>query len=169
MRKVIITSIISTIIVVVASAFGVRHYTQASTPVGLYEADVDHDGYVSILDLAAVAQYFTQAAPLPTPPVPTPTPGPAWRQYTRTASWPNEYSFQVWCDWGDRLLAGSWSWSPITQTNPVTGATRNGASISTPGAYSVSVTCFDEYEYNDPLASFCFETYTATAWVTRCT
>ena len=66
MRRIIIASIISAVIVAVGVTFGVRHYTQASSPVGLYEADVDHDGSVSILDLSKVAHYFGQSAPLAT-------------------------------------------------------------------------------------------------------
>ncbi len=67
MRNIIIMSIVGALIVAIAVAFGVQHRTQASVPVGLYEADIDHDGKVSILDLAKAAAFFGQSAPLPTP------------------------------------------------------------------------------------------------------
>ena len=64
MRQIIITTIISGMIVAIAATFGVLRYTQAST-VTPYDADVDHDGHISILDLSNVARYYGQSAPLP--------------------------------------------------------------------------------------------------------
>lgn len=36
-------------------------------PVSAYEADVNHDGVVNVLDLAAVANHYLESVPLPTP------------------------------------------------------------------------------------------------------
>jgi hypothetical protein len=65
MRRIIFTSVIGALIVAVAATFGIQHFTQAST-VTPYDADVDHDGHVTILDLSNVARYFGQPAPLAT-------------------------------------------------------------------------------------------------------
>lgn len=80
MRKIIITTIISALILAGGATLGVRHYAQALTTVGLYEADVDHDGSVSILDLSKVAHFYGQTAPLPvaTPAPPTIVTNRAW-------------------------------------------------------------------------------------------
>jgi hypothetical protein len=58
MRKIIITSIISVLLAAVAATFGVRHYTQASSPATVYDADINHDGWVNGLDLNNLARYF---------------------------------------------------------------------------------------------------------------
>ncbi len=65
MRNIIIASIIGALVVTV----GVYRYrADAATPqpVTVYDADVDHDGSVTILDLTNVANHFLEAAPLPT-------------------------------------------------------------------------------------------------------
>jgi hypothetical protein len=72
MRKIIMTTIISTLIVAVVATFGIQHFTQAST-VAPYDADVDHDGHVTILDLSNVARYYGQPAPLATATAAPPT------------------------------------------------------------------------------------------------
>ncbi|HYM15591.1 MAG TPA: hypothetical protein VEZ14_08525, partial [Dehalococcoidia bacterium] len=79
MRRTIIATIISAAVLAGGAVFGVRHYTQASSPVTAYDADINHDGRVTIGDVALVAHYFGQSAPLPTatptpPPIPTATP-----------------------------------------------------------------------------------------------
>ena len=108
MRKIIITTIISALIVAVGATFGVLRYTQAST-VTPYDADVDHDGQISILDLSSVARYYGQAAPLATA---TALPQPHESEITlQTATW---WGCINPCEWLDVDSAATGAYGNVT-------------------------------------------------------
>ncbi len=124
MRRIIITCIISALIVSVAAIFGVRHYTQASSPVTAYDADVNHDGRITIGDLAKVAYYFGQTAPLPTP---TSTP------YLYAPGSGIFESGTIWCTNGPGDIALGWGGQTLDSGNLLTAAPVSGGNPNGPG------------------------------------
>jgi hypothetical protein len=120
-------------------------------PVTPYEADINKDGRINSLDQLGLAKNYGK--PVPTATNAPPPPVSIWRTYTVGSTVP-DFAHDLWCDWGDRLLttSGDPRWGPDSgpiairrsEADPSSGIQREGATISNPGAYNSSITCFDD-------------------------